>query len=441
MLALIVGLRSASAQQPVAQASLRIESSPEGAVVQIDGERQGTTPLGLSTIRPGKHLVTLSKQGYLDDCQTVELRPAGRGTVSATLIPVTGLVLVKSDPDGVDVKLNGIDRGKTPLLMTDLIPGDYRLALSKPGYIAKTVAFGVRDRVPQQLSYVLTSDYATLEVSSTPSGAAVMLSGIDKGTTPCRLERVQTGNSEIQLELEGYAPYSETIRMAAGETQQLRATLKAIPSALTLVSIPAKARFYVNDQFRGNAPVELKRLDPGTYRVRAELPGFDAVFRSVTVGLAQTVTEEFRLAANTGTIKLTSEPSGVDVILDGKSVGTTEAPSDQTDRISEPLTIEGVAGGMHTLKFVAKGYFDAVAKAAVVRNETFTTHVTLKRRFIPNYEIRTAAQSYRGVYVSQTPAGGIKLELSPGITKTFTRGEIISGKPLRSESPPPGGSN
>jgi len=427
---------SAQAQQPVAPASLRVESSPEGATVHIDGKRRGQTPLGLDKIRPGKHLVAISKQGHIDYLQTVELRPAERGTVTATLVPVTGLVLVKSDPDGVDVKLNGIDRGKTPLLMTDLAPGDYRLALSKPGYISKTVAMAVRDRVPQQLSYSLTSDYATLNVTSEPSGAAVMLSGIDKGVTPCRIERVPTGDSTIQVSLTGYAPYSETVRMAAGETQQLRATLKPIPATLKVVSIPPAARIYVNDQFRGKAPVDLERLTPGAYRIRAELPGFDPTFRSVTVGLAQNSIEEFRLTANTGSVKLTTEPAGVDIILDGKTVGTTVAQASETDRISEPLTIDGIASGTHVLKFVAKGHFDKEIKAVIARDQTFTTHVTLARRFIPDYEVKTASQSYRGVYLGQTPGGGIKMELSPGITKTFKRSEIMSGRPIRSEAPP-----
>jgi hypothetical protein len=431
----------AHAQQTVAPASLHVESSPTGAIVEIDGKRHGVTPLGLASLRPGKHLIKIGKKGYFDEFKTVELRPADRQTLTTKLMPVTGLVLVKSDPDGVDLQLNGIDRGKTPLLMTDLVPGDYRMTLNKPGYISKTVSMGVVDRVPLQLSYSLTSDFATLDVTSTPSGAEVMLSGIDKGRTPCRIERVATGDSTIQLALQGYAPYSETIRLSAGESQQLKATLKPIASKLRIVSIPPKARVYVDDQFRGSAPVQLDGLAPGSFRIRAELPGFDTTFRTVSVGLAQDTIEEFRLTANTGTIKLTTEPAGVDVILDGKPVGTTQAQINETDRISEPLTIDGVAAGTHTLKFVGKGLFEKVIKAAVTRNQTFTSHVALDRRFIPNYEIRTSSQSYRGVYISQTPSGGIKMELSPGITKSFTRSEIISGQPLRSEVPPAGASD
>jgi len=65
----------------------------------------------------------------------------------------------------------------------------------------------------------------------------------------------------------------------------------------------------------------------------------------------------------------------------------------------------------------------------VVRNETLTGHHALPRRFIPNCQVQTRTEVYRGLLIERNPES-LKLEIRPGIFKTLLLNEVTSITPL-----------
>ena len=126
--------RSAAAgrARPVAPATgtLTIATNPPGATAVIDGKPSGTTPVTL-TLLTGSH--------------TVELRGVGRATVDARDdhgrradvavhrppegLAIVGQLNVRTEPAGATVTVDGVRRGVTPMIVTDLTPGDHVVAL------------------------------------------------------------------------------------------------------------------------------------------------------------------------------------------------------------------------------------------------------------------------------------------------------------------------
>jgi hypothetical protein len=366
----------------------------------------------------------------------VNLRPGQRIAVDMRLEPLRGLVIVHSEPSRALVRIAGADRGSTPLLVTDLPVGRHRVEVSSPGYVPKEVDFELRDRTPAKVAVTLASSSARLEVSSEPPGAAVTLNGILAGQlTPCTIERVAAGESRLEISLEGYEPYTHTFQLAPGQSEKLTAALKPIPATLTVVSIPDKARIYVDNQFRGETPITLDGMPPGTCRVRAEKEGFETLARDVELKRATKVTEEFRLEGNAGSVQITTEPAGVSVLLDGQARGVTSARSNETDLVSDPLLIEMVTVGPHEVQLTRKGYYDLAVKIAVEKGKTAALHETLRRRFIADYEVRTATAVFQGVLVEVDPRGNVKIETRPGVFKTLKAEEIKSRGPIRTQSP------
>jgi hypothetical protein len=412
-------------------AQLHITSDPAGATISVDGTSRGVTPMTLSTIIPGKHILLARKQGYHTSRETIVLGAGERTTREFTLKPILGLILVHSTPAGADIEVDGAHRGVTPTLINDLPLGRYRARLVKPGYIPREIEMTIDSRSPKKFDIQLTSDSATLALDSEPPGAAVTLNGVARGTTPCHVDRIPSGESTLELSLTGFEPYSESLKLAAGENQTITASLKSIPSDLAIVSIPPGARIYVDNQFRGTAPVKLTKLPPNTYRIRAELAAHDLMLRNVTIGRAQDIVEEFRLQRNAGGLAITTEPAGVTILLNGKDVGTTAIGTNATDRVSETLSVDLVSCGTHVLALTKPGYYEAKTDIDVVRDQTLTRHYRLKRRFIPNYEIKTDTEVYRGILIEVDEQKNVKLETHPGIFKTLMRDEIRFVKPLR----------
>ncbi|MGQ9661694.1 MAG: PEGA domain-containing protein [Kiritimatiellia bacterium] len=413
---------------------VRITTDPTDAVVLCDGVTQDPPPLTIRGLAPGEHLIVATKTGYQEERRTITLEPGECLAVDLKLQPICGIVLVHSSPPGAEVEVNGASRGKTPLLLTDLPLGSYRLKISAPGYLTKEIELKLESRVPTKVEASLRSDTATLVVTSEPPGARLLLNGADRGTTPCTVDRIREGDCRVELLLDGYEPYIRELRLAAGQTESLNIVLKPLPAELTVVSIPARARIYVDNQFSGEAPVVLKNLEPGSYRIRAELTGHEPLVRTVTLGRAQRLVEEFRLERNTGNLEIVTEPAGVRVFLDGQEAGMTAAQPDQSDQISDPLRIEMLSAGTHQLKLVRKGYYEIARPVEIEKDKTTTVHEKLKRRFVPDYEVRTPTEVVRGVLLQIEPNGNVKIELRPGIIRTIPAAEIRSKGPIQEQT-------
>ena len=428
----LLGILSAAAlaQTDITAPQLRITTDPEMADVHFDGALQGQSPLTLSDLAPGPHLLSVTKSGYHEVRQSIALTGAQRIALNLTLEPVSGLILLHSTPPGSEVEINGAHRGTTPMLLTDLPVGRYRVHFSQSGYLPKDIDLAVQDRTPMLVPVDLISDSATLMVLSTPPGATVTLNGITKGHTPCALDRVAAGESELQVSLDGYRTFERTIRLAAGQGENVTAALEPLPATLNVVSIPTGARIYVNDEFRGEAPLTLAKLEPGLYRLRAEKKGYDILSRSASLARAQSRTEELRLVSNAGAIEVITHPAGVRVLVDGKDRGVTLAMQDASSLISAPLRIELVDAGEHRIQLVREGYFDKIVSVTVNRQETTPIQERLKQRFIPNTEIKTAQGVYKGVFIDEGIEGKIRLEIRPGVIKSIEAQDIVSRRAI-----------
>lgn len=425
----------ATEEEPPPSTHLQLSSDPPDAEVYIDRVLRGNTPLTLSDLTPGAHLVHLEKRDHEPHRQTVEVKTGVMRSLDVRLEPLTGLVLIHSDPPEAEIIIDGAVHGTTPALITDLPFGRYRLKLTKAGFQEQERELQVENRIPQSVRVVLASDSATVTVTTTPAGGSVFIDGIQRGIAPVTIERIPEGTVELSVQCDGFAPFKQTIKVAAGENQTIEVPLAALPGSLRIVTIPAGARIYVNNDFRGESPVSLDTVPPGTYRIRAELQAYESMARTVEISRAQKVVEEFRLVSNNGRMEVTTEPAGVSLYVDGKLVGETLAPPGETDRLSDPYAVEQITVGEHELRLTRKGYYDRALPVVIERGKTLPVHGVLKRRFVPDYEVRTAKRSYKGV-LDSISGGYLRLETAPGIITPIPLAEITLRRPLRQDEPP-----
>ena len=88
LLAVIVpGMAVSGAERGSETAGLSVLSEPSAAVVYLDGESQGLTPLDLDRLSPGDHRITLVKDGYIENSRIVSLEGNRPQTVDVTLTP------------------------------------------------------------------------------------------------------------------------------------------------------------------------------------------------------------------------------------------------------------------------------------------------------------------------------------------------------------------
>lgn len=439
LLGIMVGLASVTAHgmgqmRPADEGQIRISTEPEGALVFFDGVRQDAAPITVTSVSAGRHLITATRVGYNEARKTVDLLHGQNTTVELKLDPVLGLLLLHSTPNA-NVDLDGAFFGQTPLFNAQLPLGEYRIRLTAAGYEPREVVVSIVDRTPKRVAVDMASDSGTIRFESDPPGAAVLLNGARRGVTPCDVDHVPSGRNEVEFALEGYRSHKENMSVFPGEIYTLRTQLKPLPGTLTIVSIPSKARVYLDNQYRGQTPLTVPGLEPGEYRIRAELAGHEPSARPVTVVQSRASTEEFRLKRNSGLLLVATEPAGVKVFVDGTYRGKTLAA--KSDAVSEPFEVDLLAAGRHILQFSKKGY-NAKPRTFVVKGtEIVHVHEKMERLFIPDTLVRTgpaAHEARTGVLIRKHPNGDIELEVRPGIIEKIGAKHIYSIEPIRKDS-------
>ena len=401
---------------------VQLESQPTGASAIVDGKDRGTTPLMLFDLPAGKHRVKYRLPGYEDCVAFFRCGAEPVVTCSETLPEVKGLLLLRSEPAGADISVNGVSVGVTPRLITHLSAKEtYTVKLVKTGYLDQLIKVKFEGRKPLVRNEKLVLASGTIDILSEPAGAQVSVNGIPKGRSPLKVEQVPRGRAVVKFTLDGYDDEIRELTISAGDVQTLPVAMKAKPGTLHLVSVPAGARFYVNDKPVGKGEQVLSGMAAGTYVVRAELEGYGAVSREIQLEKGASASEEFRLSNVRGSIEVKTTPPGAQVYLDGKLVGTTKGASESQP--SEVLTISDVLEGEHQLIVRKDGYGERMRRPKVQRGKASHWNLKLPRLFVPNVEVVTAGASYKGVLISNG-ADGVTIEIKPGVTQSIPREKV-----------------
>lgn len=411
-------------------AVLSVVTEPDKANVSFDGVLREQSPVTISHLRAGTHLLSIEKAGYTPVQKTVMLTAGQHSSLTVPLERVTGLVLLQSSPDGADIEINGANRGKAPLLLPDLPPGTYRAKGSLAGYLDRTVEFEVKDRVPLKVLVPLSSDSATLIVRTQPVGATVAVNGLTRGVTPCTLDRLPAGAAEVAISLSDYEVYRSAVKLQANEEQTIDVTLKAIPCGLTVISTPAGARVFVDEVLKGQSPVTVDSLAAGSHALRVESVGYETMSREVALKPAQKPVEEFQLVRNVGRLEVMVKPEGVQVSVDGAVSGTV-MPG--VDSAVASYAVE-VPVGDHKVTLSLKGFAPIEKRVTIRKGETSTLKEVMKRAFVADTQIKlVSGEVLTGVLGERLPNNDLMIETQLGIYKTIKAADIASVDRLHSD--------
>ena len=147
------------------QGALTIVSSPAAASVTINGEFKGTTPLRDVEVKPNEDLlVEVLLAGYHIDKRQVSLEPGKERTLDVTLEEETGELEVISDPEDIELFVDGVRVDVPTDRKLTLHAINHRVEIKKDGYAGWAKEFDVRPGQKQQVRVrLLTIAEAELE--------------------------------------------------------------------------------------------------------------------------------------------------------------------------------------------------------------------------------------------------------------------------------------
>jgi hypothetical protein len=127
---------SSPAATPVRNGSIIIDSRPAGAEIVIDGVAYGQTPAKVA-LPSGSHTLELKADGVTRSL-ALEVEAGGSAShyvelaapIAVAQASSSGRLEVSSDPAGAQVSLNGQVRGRTPLMIPSVPPGEHTLVIA-----------------------------------------------------------------------------------------------------------------------------------------------------------------------------------------------------------------------------------------------------------------------------------------------------------------------
>ena len=232
----------AAAAPAIIPGQLAIDSTPQGAQVQLDGRTDATwvTPFTLTNLQPGQHSITVSKAGYSTDTRAVEISSGNRTTTVVHLSQLMATLVVKSDPAGANIYIDGRDSGAKTPAQVSVDKGQHVVLVRMMGYIDETMngqfVLGQTFNFAPTLRPLANADnirtvgkmsrlfggkgaqagQAILSIRTQPKGAQVAINQhlLDK-MSPMDVA-LDPGNYVIDITLTGYAPVHKVISVDKG---------------------------------------------------------------------------------------------------------------------------------------------------------------------------------------------------------------------------------
>ncbi|GMQ83048.1 MAG: hypothetical protein BMS9Abin05_2522 [Rhodothermia bacterium] len=244
--------------------TLTVYSDPGGALVTVNGESWGLSPVDRDNLQPGQYQIHLELLDYLplDTTVTVSVNTSNEGVFPLkrkTFSTTTLIVRVNIDSQlAINTQVVDTLRGGITKKLT--VPADKNLsfleaiALEGDGYDSETVLLEPGGRVTKVFTLAVPTREGVLSIKSEPVGIAVEVSGANgfllRDTTDSDIP-LRPGIYSLTFSKEGYETQKKSVEIAS----ELRS-----PMNVRLVEL----------RFQNSVGIQFERIKRGTFMMGSE---------------------------------------------------------------------------------------------------------------------------------------------------------------------------
>jgi outer membrane protein assembly factor BamE (lipoprotein component of BamABCDE complex) len=291
-------------------------------------------------------------------------------------------ISITSYPSSAKLYIDESYIGDTPINSYKLSIGSHTIKILKDGYKEYNTSVNINSETNPEMKFTLAALTGTISVSSNPSSAEVYINNDNKGVTPLTVILIP-GNYTVNITKDGYDDYTTTSTVKPDLTSTVSAILKTNTGKLSVSSSPTGAQIYLNGSYKGVTPLTLT-LSPGSYAVKITKDGYNDYTTTSTVKLYSTSTVSATIKRNTGTLSVSSSPTGAKIYLNGSYKGVT------------PLTLT-LSPGSYAVKITKDGYNDYTTTSTVSLVSTSTVNPTLNKKSITYFKLGSSTTEVKSI--------------------------------------------
>jgi hypothetical protein len=256
-------------------------TSDGGGDVYIDGVRRDVAPAMIGSISAGDHIVEVRKDGVAPWRQTVTVVSGQQSKVAANLVSAAasiGAVRVISNEGDVEVFFDGEDKGRAPIDLKDVKPGQHIIEGRKAKFRSQeqSVRVGGGEQALVELKLEAIPEdrpKAQLRVQSAVPDAEVFLDGASLGKAPIERKDLEPGKHYITVRKDGYAEFKREVVLVENAPLSFAADLRASGN-LKFLSTPRGATVSIDGEPIGATPATRPDISAGEHIIEFRMAGY-----------------------------------------------------------------------------------------------------------------------------------------------------------------------
>lgn len=285
---------------PPEECLVTITSDPSDAKIYIDGEYKFAETPHTFTLSWGPHLIELELEGYEKSSENytvpeTETDDYFKELEEVVIPPTECLVTITSDPTNANIYIDTEYKFVQTPHTFSLTYGDHLIGLVLEGHVTTEEMFTVPEKETETYFKEMEEEEPSppppttgiISISVIPQDATIAVSGHPEITDQGDYE-LTAGNYSIQFSKIGYYTQTKTIYLGVGDTKVCSVILteetqEPTQATLIILSTPTGAKVSIDGTYKFVVTPYTIKLDAGTYTIRTELEGFDAIEETITL--------------------------------------------------------------------------------------------------------------------------------------------------------------
>lgn len=342
------------------------DGSPLAATPHVSVEKGISIEFGQARLlREGSYRINIKADGYesLSDDLLID---GSRSIFEFRLQRLPGLLSVSSQPTGATIFINDADIGTTPISNKKVAAGKWTLVAKLPLYRSIERQVEIEGRgVHEDLQLNLAANFARLSLTSSPSGAEVLVDRAVRGVTPVTLD-LEAGTRSLTFRKAGYASRSLELEVVSGQSENPPTlVLQKASARLAVVSEPSGAVVLLNGQYQGLSPLQISVQPEQTHQIRLRKTGYEEASQELRLSPGTSRDLRVNLRQSIGAVIVRVWPEEATLLVDGREQRQANTRLELT---SEP----------HRLEFRHLGYESAIRE--ITPRTGFTQRVDVRLR-------------------------------------------------------------
>ena len=339
-------------------------------------------------VSPSERQLKIIKEGFKTliyniplriESSNVYLMDLGRqSSVNTENTNTSGLILLKTEPEKADVRINGEFKGKTPFQL-ELSEGKYNYKLSKSLFHSFEGTFEIKANETTKPELVkLRKNYGSLNIKTLPEEGVEI--EIDQkpinAKTPFIIDLLPSGEHALGLNKDMYEPVN--MPFAIEDDVQTPLTITMIPIFGTInINTKPLAEIYIDGNLKSRGAFN-GRLIKGMHTIEIKLDKHytQTIKQDIQINKTENLTIDLKPKLGLLMVMCTN-PEEAKLYIDDKPYGNT------------PLVVKDLPIGSHILKLEKEGFQTLTKNIEIKENEKISEQLELKIYNKQNYNTIT----------------------------------------------------